>query len=226
MTAPPLPASPCIRVRLNYTQTDGLKGGNRLFFTYAGSAPTAANCAAIADALATAWSSDIAPIVCEDWDLSEIDVLDIATNSGLSGQWTGSEGGSRSGVSLPAQCATNIEFNIARRYRGGKPRVFLPPPTTGDLLNPSTWTGGFTTAANTGWTNFVTAAEAIDVGAVGALQHVNLSYYEGFTNIMNSSGRERAVPTYRTTAKVDTISGYSVKSEIGSQKRRRTATAA
>jgi hypothetical protein len=72
--------------------------------------------------------------------------------------------------------------------------------------------------------NFFTAVEAISVGAVGALAHINLSYYSGFTNITNSSGRERAVPKYRATALHDLVNGYAVKKEIGSQKRRRTAT--
>jgi len=73
-------------------------------------------------------------------------------------------------------------------------------------------------------TAFMAEIEALSVGAVGALGHVNLSYYQGFKNITNSSGRERAVPTYRNTALLDVVQGYAAKSVVGSQRRRRTST--
>jgi hypothetical protein len=59
---------------------------------------------------------------------------------------------------------------------------------------------------------------------MGTLAHVNLSYYKGFTNVTNSSGRERAVPTYRDAALVDPVTGYFGKAIMGSQRRRRTST--
>jgi hypothetical protein len=226
MTAVPLPARPCVRARLIYTQSDGFEGGSRLYFAYTGSAPTGANCATLAADIASAWSSDIAGQVNTEWALTEVDVLDIATDSGLSGQWTGSYAGVASGTALPAQVAMNVEFGIARRYRGGKPRMYLPPGVTADLQTASAWTSAYVTATNTGVGNFFSAIAALSIGAMGTLSHVNLSYYQGFTNITNSSGRERAVPTYRDTALVDTVTGISAKTTLGSQKRRRLATTA
>lgn len=225
MTTPPLPASPCVRCRLDYTQGDGLKGGSRFYLSYSGSAPTSGNCATLASDIATAWGSDLASLVNEAWALTEVDVLDIATDDGASGLWTGSTSGSRSGSGFAAAVATNIEFEIARRYRGGKPRMFLPPGVVTDELDSSHFNTAYVTAANTGIAAFFTAIQALSIGAIGTLTHVNLSYYKGFTNIPTSSGRERAVPTYRSTALVDTVTGYSVKALMGSQRRRRTATA-
>ena len=226
MTAPPLPASPCLRVRLDYTQTDAALAGSRFYLSYAGGAPTPGNCITLATDIAAAWSSNLAAVIYDGYALTEVDVLDISTEVGASGQWTGNDPGSMTGAEIPASAATNIEFNIARRYRGGKPRMFLPPPNQPAMLDAGHWTTGFVANVHTGITGFFTAVEALSVGAVGALAHVNLSYYKGFTNITNSSGRERAVPTYRDTALVDSISGYAVKAEIGSQRRRRVATTA
>jgi hypothetical protein len=93
-----------------------------------------------------------------------------------------------------------------------------------DASSLSSWTGGFVTAVNSGIAAFFTAVEALSVGAVGALRHVNLSYYAGFTNHTNTSGRERAVPTYRATAVHDNVTSYAAKVEYGSQRRRRTST--
>jgi hypothetical protein len=224
MTPVPPPASPCVRVRLDYQQDTGNLGGSRFFLSYAGSAPTGANCTALADGIEAAWVANLQPLISNVWSLVEVDVLDIATEMGLSGQWTGTETGSRSGISLPSQCCTNVEYNIARRYRGGKPRMFLPPGVGNDQASPDQWSDTYIGEVNTGMAAFFAAIAALSIGAMGALAHVNLSYYKGFTNITNSSGRERAVPTYRDSALLDTVSGYSAKTVIGSQRRRRTAT--
>jgi len=223
MTVPPLPASPCLRVRLDYTQTDGYDAGSRFFLSYAGAAPTAGDCATIAGEIAAAWNTYLAEVVNDTFSLTEIDVLDIATYSGASGQWTGSHAGTAGGTPLPAQSAMNVEFKISRRYRGGKPRMFLPPSNTGFQLDAGHWDSSIIDSVNTQVPAFMGAVEDISVGAVGALNHVSLSYYYLFTNIPNSSGRERAVPKYRDTALVDNVTGYAAKSLIGSQRRRRNA---
>lgn len=224
MTTPPLPESPCLRVKLDYLSTNDTELGSRFYLSYAGSAPTGGNCATIAADIAAAWASHIAGLVTNVYSLVEVDVLDIATNSGASGQWTGSNSGGLGGGSVTENTAVNVEFQIARRYRGGKPRMFLPPSETSNLADGSHWTSSFLTSVNTAMTAFMAEIEALSVGAVGALGHVNLSYYQGFKNITNSSGRERAVPTYRNTALLDVVQGYAAKSVVGSQRRRRTST--
>lgn len=142
----------------------------------------------------------------------------------MSGTVSVSHAGAGSGTSLPAQCSINVEYNISRRYRGGKPRMYLPPGTTANQADDSHWSGAFLTSVNSAINSFISAIEALSVGSMGTLAHVNLSYYKGFTNITNSSGRERAVPTYRSTALTDTIQSYAAKAVIGSQRRRRTST--
>lgn len=224
MTAPPLPASPVMRVRLDYTQSDGAKGGSRFYLGYAGASPTPGNCATLASDIASAWSSELASSANEGWALTEIDVLDIASISGASGQWAGNEPGTVAGADMPAQTAINVEFGIARRYRGGKPRMFLPPNVQANTADASHWSASLVTGVNTAMAAFFSNIEALSIGAVGALTHVNVSYYSGFTNITNSSGRTRAVPTYRHTALVDTVESYITKAEFGSQRRRRVAT--
>jgi hypothetical protein len=224
MTTPPLPASPCVRVRLDYTESDTALAGSRFFLSYSGSAPTPGNCASLATGVAAAWNTNLAPLIIHTYALTEVDVIDIATVTGSSGQWTGDDAGGDSGTPIASQVATNVEFGIARRYRGGKPRMFMPPPSTAAKLNDGSWTTTFVGEVNTAIAAFFAEIEALSIGSVGTLAHVNLSYYSGFTNHTNTSGRERAVPTYRTTALVDTVNGYSTKQRMGSQRRRRAAT--
>lgn len=224
MTVVPLPASPCVRVRSIWNEGGVGEGGVRFFLSYSGSAPSGANCSTLATDIANQWSSHLIPLMHGDWTLDEVDVLDIATNSGQSGQWTGTEAGSRSGTALPSQVCTNVEYGIGRRYRGGKPRGFYPFGVEADLATQSQWSGTFLSSVNAAMAAFFTAIEGLSVGSMGTLAHVNLSYYSGFTNHTSTSGRSRAVPTYRATALLDTVTGYFAKSVLGSQKRRRTST--
>ena len=224
MTAPPLPDVPCVRARFIWNEGAEGEGAIRLYFSYSGSAPTGPNCITLATDMAAAWATHVSPFLPANVTLNEVDVLDIATLSGLSGVWTGADVGGNSGPYNPWQCAMNIEFGIARRYRGGKPRCYLPPATEAGLADPSHWSAGTIASADAGFAAFIAEIAALSVGAVGTLTHVNLSYYKGFTNIANSSGRERAVPTYRAVATHDVITSYSLKPLVSSQRRRRTST--
>ncbi len=94
--------------------------------------------------------------------------------------------------------------------------MYFPPATESGQNNDSTWSSSLITAVNSAFSSFFTAIEALSIGSMGTLAHVNLSYYQGFTNITNSSGRERAVPTYRAVAKTDPVVGYAMKAVIGS----------
>lgn len=224
MTVVPLPDVPCVRCRLIYNEGTSGEGGNRFYLSYTGSAPTAGNCSTLASEIAAAWAGSFPALIGTNYSLNEVDVLDIATDSGLSGQWTGTHTGTRGIEDLPGSVASNIEFLIARRYRGGKPRMFLPPPVSGDLASNGSWSDAFVGDLTTQAGVFFAAIEALSIGAMGTLQHVSLSYYKGFTNIANSSGREHAVPTYRATALHDNVVGYAGKAVVGSQRRRRTST--
>jgi len=224
---PPLPDVPTLRCNLDYTQTDGFTGGGRFYISYSGSPPTAGNCATYAGDIAAAWLAQLAAIVNDDWALTEVDVLDIASYSGLRGFWTGSHSGSAGAAALPAQCAANCEFNISRTYRGGKPRMYLPPPVDGSLTTPSMYTSGFVSALSASVGDFFAAILGVTVGSTTTQNHINLSYYDGWDTsrpIVKPSGT-RYPPKYRSPNAIsDVVTGYAGKAQISSQRRRRAAT--
>jgi len=226
MAPVPPPESPCLRVRLIYNTYADRSAGSRFYLSYEGTAPTAGNCSTLAADIGAAWETNLAPVVNDAYGLAEVDVIDIATDAGSSGQSTTGWSGSRSGTTMPDQCATNIEYDIARRYRGGKPRMYLPPGSTADQANPSTWSGTFVGEVNTAIAAFFTEIEALTVGAVGALAHVNLSYYNGYSTTTPPwrGPGFKYPPKYRAAALLDTVNGYATKPVTGSQKRRRTST--
>jgi hypothetical protein len=213
-----------MRVRMSGTDNSGSSWGTRFYLAYGGSAPSGAQCIALATQISSLYGAHLAPLVVPATTMDLVDVIDIATSNGLSGQNTTSVPGLRTGTALPAQVAMNVEYGIAERYRGGKPRGFWPLGIETDLLNVSDWDSTFITAVNNGITGFFTDIEAFVVTGVGPFRHVDLSYYHGFTVVVDSSGRSHNVPTYRPTALVRDVTGYFAKPVLGSQKRRRTAT--
>src|ERR1700751_5333351 len=115
MPSPPLPDVPCVRVRLIYEEDVANSIGNRFYLSYSGSAPTPGNCVTLATDISGAWGTHLAPLFWVDTDLTEVDVLDIATDSGSSGQYIATVNGTRTGNGLPQSGSANIEYNIARR---------------------------------------------------------------------------------------------------------------
>lgn len=229
MATPPLPDNPTIRITLKYLQTDGFLGGQRFFYNYAGGAPTSAELATLAAYVAnSAWNDEIAGLVNTGWALTEVDILDIASETGASGSWTGSKAGTASGIVLPASNATNVEFNIAQRYRGGKPRTYFPPPSATELASASQWDSAFLSLAETAVPGFFNGIVTQGLHTTGDLTHVLLSYYKGY-NTTTPPWRGpgfKYPPKYRATALSLPISGYAIKAEVGSQKRRRASTSA
>ena len=131
MTEPPLPDVPTLRCRLVYNTQSVLAASNRFFLQYAGAAPSGANCIAIADAIEAAWVTNLAPIVNENDSLGEVDVLDIATDSGFSGQWTGTESGSPvasfpRGPSAAAKSTPGASFTLTLLSAGAMSTNRLP----------------------------------------------------------------------------------------------------
>jgi hypothetical protein len=127
---------------------------------------------------------------------------------------------------MPIQCANNVELGIGERYRGGKPRIYFPPPVTADMSGLGSFAGAFLTASNAGVAAFFAAIEAFVAPPLTPLTHVLLSYYHG---VSTTSPPWRGPgfkypPKYRATALSLQIKSYNTKAVIGSQRRRRTAT--
>ena len=223
---PSPPVVQAVRCRLVYTQADNFLSGSRFYLSYSGSAPSPANCITLAGTINTAWASHIAPQVMPNYSLTEVDVLDLASTSGSSGNNTTVQAGTRTGTAVPSQCCCNVEFNIARRYRGGKPRMYFPPADTTAQANQGNWSTGLITQENAAVLAFFTALNGTGPGSMGTLQHVNISFYDGvYTTTPPWRGPGyKYPPKYRTTPLVDTVEGYATKARIGSQKRRRSAT--
>jgi hypothetical protein len=94
------------------------------------------------------------------------------------------------------------------------------------LGTPQTWLTSYTTGILAGFTEVLTAIDGgYTTAGLTLPTQVNISYYKGFTNFLESSGRYRAIPTLRTvdglpTPLIEEIIGWEVNPKVGSQRRR------
>src|ERR1700688_1626092 len=104
----------------------------RLYFSYTGTAPSDATCLLLAEQFWLAWSNDLAPLAATAVVLESVDVIDLTSDTSGSAVYAASVAGTRSGGVLPGGVAPLVNYNIARRYRGGKPRSYWPFGVGGD----------------------------------------------------------------------------------------------
>jgi hypothetical protein len=118
-----------------------------------------------------------------------------------------------------------VNYLINRRYRGGRPRGYWPLGSQSDWANNQGWGSSFLSAAGGGLGAFVTGIVGLSAGSTTLLDHVNISYYNGFTNVSyGTPTKYRRVPTPRTVPVIDSISSIVLSSKFGSVRRRIRAT--
>lgn len=189
---------------------------------YSGGPPTGADCTTLAGLIRSSMNTNGTTLLNNSFFFSGVDVLDLNSSSGASGIHISNFAGTRSGVDLTGGTAVLVNHAISRRYRGGKPKSFLPWGVAGDLLTPQTWTTGLVSAADTAWANFVTGVIGSVGGSTTIASHVNVSYFQGFTNVpYGSPTKYRRVPTLRSGGPVvDVITSSSINNRPSSQRRR------
>jgi hypothetical protein len=155
-------------------------------------------------------------------------MVDLSSDLGAAGSFPESVIGVRSGAELGADLCLLVNFEVGRRWRGGKPRGYLPLGTADDLETRQTWTSAFLSDVETPVQDLYSQMEGSTFGGCTCVQQVNVSYY-GPPNrlITGSTGRVRNVSTVRgatgspyTGPAVDNITAVTFNPRLGSQRRR------
>jgi hypothetical protein len=219
---PALPSVPkVIKVTLPFKLTTDPNALSRFFVQYSGTAPTPIQLQTFCDAVATSEATEFGPLMSGLYTMEPVTAEDLSSPSAAVASGTISNAGSRAGGAIAPGTALMIQFLIARRYRGGKPKIFLPLGVTTDITAGGVWAGAFLTSAGTGWAAFETAIAAAGWTGAGTLQQVNVSYYQGFTVVTNPvTHRSRNVPTLRGAPVVDPVFSIGVEQGLASQRRR------
>lgn len=220
-----MPALPSVSkvVRVDFFMTKGsdTRVRDRIFFQYSGAGPSVADMSTFLATVSSSWLTNIGPLQDTATTLTSIQGTDL-TNASAAQAINGTQrAGSRAGSGLQAGVSPIIKFKVARRYRGGHPRIYLPAGVGTDTATAQQWTSTFTSLLLTNWQAFITACVAGPPASFGTLSHVNVSYFAGFTNKTFPSGRIRPVASLRVGVPVvDTVVSYSINPNFGSQRRR------
>lgn len=192
----------------------------RFFVSYSGSVPTATELDTFCTSISSAWNTNLKSFAFSDVTLTSVEAIDLSSGTGASGLWTGAIAGTNTGEPLPANAAFIVKFLIDRRYRGGHPKVYLPYLVAESLDSVQEWLSATAAGLVTAFAAFMTDLLTDGWSGAGGMEHVAVSFFHGFTNFLESSGRYRAIPTARSTPVVDIIHGYAANPKVGSQRRR------
>lgn len=195
---------------------------SNLHFKYSGGPPATADLVSIANGILAAATTHIAPLQDADTGANLVLLTDLSSPTGAQSTSTGAPyGGTRTGGVLPASACAVVSGKIARRYRGGKPRTYLPAGTATDLAASKVWESAFVTAVETDWTAFISACLALSSGGTSLTNQINVSYYEGYTlGPASAGGFRKKIATPRAVPVVDVITSSKVLPTVGSQRRR------
>lgn len=218
---PPLPNVPnVIRCDLHWQVGVDANALSRFYFSYTGSAPSSANLNSLCTSVRNAWTTDLQSFYNATGGLLRVVMTDLSSDSGAQGTDLTAVSGTRSGNDLPNATAVLFNHVIARRYRGGKPRSYIPFLTTSDLTT-GVWTTSVANSLQAAFTSFIAAVIGASAGSTTIEAHVNVSFYNGFTSVQNPvTKRYRNVPTIRSSPLVDTITATTVNPKPGNQRRR------
>lgn len=217
---PPAPLTLLVINQLTYsTDPDVI---TRFHFKYTGSAPTNTDMTTVASGAFTAWSNRFTTNMHPNVSLILTRVVDLSSPSGAQGQHTGANPGTATGGPLPANTAVLVNHTIQRRYRGGKPRNFLPLGVDTDLQDSQHWKAGSVSSFQGSFDSYVGQVSGLTWagGTISGL--VNVSYYQGFTPATDPvTGRTRDIPKLRSGGPViDAITASKVNTFVGTQRRR------
>jgi hypothetical protein len=161
----------------------------------------------------------MAPVTAADTSLTAVTATDLSDPAGPFSSHAQITAGTRSGGFLPASTCVLYNMQIKRRYRGGKPRIYVPAGTQPDLSNAQTWATAFLNQVNGALANLIGAGFTSISTWSTTSELVNVSYYHQVL-----VGPPPTPPVYveqvRETPQIDPIVSRAAVSTVGTQRRR------
>lgn len=205
---------------MNFAPSTDADVRTRFDMAYGGGPPSTAGLVSIAAEVNSAFGTHLAAMLSSSDALTETECVDLANPGTPAGVSPGPVDGSRSGTQVPLGVTALVNFTPARRYRGGKPKIFAPFGTDADVNNPDSWTSTFTAAMDAAWAAFIGELVGVTVGGVTLGSQVYVSYFSGKEDNPNPNSRLRFTPTPRVTPVIYDIVSHATSQIFGSQRRR------
>ena len=221
---PALPDVPnVLKVVFNWTIGEDIEAINRVHIGYTGTAPDNSTCNALAAELYVIWQDEFLVYSHASNSLTGCEVVDLTTPSSGAGSHAAANAGGLSGGLLGADVAFVASGKIGRRYRGGKPRIYLPCGDASYLQDAQTWTDAFVALMQASCDAVRSDINGYTSSGCVLTALEGVSYYSGFTIRPTppiAGVRAKNIPTPRATAVVDPFTNLVAEQRLGSQRRR------
>lgn len=180
---------------------------NILHFQYSGAGElTDANADAYAVDFGGLWDSFTSVNTTGTYTHSDTIVEDLSSaTAGVGAAGSAVAGGGTSSAVDAALCCL-VTHTIARRYRGGHPRTYLPAMSRELMSSDRVWAAPDIVLQQSAWDSFIAGCVSASEGANPMAAFVSVSYFSG--------GVPRLVPL------IDVIAGSTVEPVYATQRRR------
>lgn len=176
---PPLPFVPGVLKVVLHHNNDGYGALNVFHIAYTGGPPDAAACDDVAGNVQLAWVGHVGPQSPVTLHLVAVEVTDLSSATGASGNIVGDWPGSINSSPMPSQVAVVNTFTTSLRYRGGHPKAFWPIGYTAAQADQSNWTAAHAATWQGELDNFRAAAGSGVHGSITLQGFVAVSYRSG-----------------------------------------------
>lgn len=193
-----------------------------LHAAWAGTIPTTAICDTLAGQVGSLFTAEFIPLLNEANKVLEVGCVDLSVSTGAFGTASVNLPGTLTDAFLGADTAFLISYKIGRRYRGGKPRSYMPLGGAAELEDPQQWTDGFVSSTQTAAGSMLSYFSGAAAGGTNLEGLVNVSYYSGTIATPSPSNPDRYInrPVKRVTPLVDPVTSAVAQKFISSQRRR------
>jgi hypothetical protein len=209
-----------VRAVMGFAPSTDANVRSRFDMSYGGGPPSTSDLLNWAALVSSAFGTHLAALLTSSDALEYVEGIDLQVPGTPAGVYSTAVAGTRSGTQVPLSVTACINFTPDRRYRGSKPKIFLPFGTDSDVNNPDTWTSTFKTAVDSGWAAFIAELAGATVGSIVLGGQVCVSYYSGTEPNPNPRGRLQRIPTPRTVPLVQPITNHGLNLIFGAQRRR------
>lgn len=172
-----LPVAPnCLRIRITgKLNTQNI--AHIMHAQYAGGTPSVADCNTLAGLIRGAWATRFTSQLPTGASYSMFEVADLATMTGAVGVNTSAVTGTAAAAAgvTNAACAV-ISWKVGLRYRGGKPRTYVPYGSAAAPANGIQVPGAYVTSLKAAAAGFLTDVNAMTSGTI-TIALAMVSYY-------------------------------------------------
>lgn len=159
----------------------------------------------LATAVRAAWVANVLPLQSNQLALTDVQCVDLSSDTGFDAIATGNNPGSAAGVPMAANTAICWSWKILRRYRGGHPRTYIGGIPVSAASNSNTM-------INSVQTSHAAAATALR----GAINGVTTPTGTAFMCVVHYHRAKAILPV----PLVSLVNGVSVDTRFDSQRRR------